>query len=105
MKELKQQLVSALLMIVSAALVVAAAINFQQQSKFHLPDDGITWLDRNTSDGEQAVAVNIVPGSPGERAGIRVGDILVSVGGYHVSRASDATQALVRLGSWHKTDY
>ena len=50
MKELKQQLVSALLVIVTVAAVIAAAINFQQQSRFHLPDDGVTWLDR-PSDG------------------------------------------------------
>ena len=47
MKELRQQLVSALLVIVTVAAVVAAAINLQQQNKFHLPDDGITWLDQS----------------------------------------------------------
>ena len=45
MRELKQQLVSALLVILTVAAVVAAAINFQQQSRYHLPDDGVTWVD------------------------------------------------------------
>ena len=47
MKELKQQLVSALLVIVTVAAVIAAAINFQQQSRYHLPDDGVTWVDQS----------------------------------------------------------
>ena len=49
MRELRQQLTNALLMIVTVAVVVAAAINFQQQSKFHTPDDGVTWVDRMVS--------------------------------------------------------
>jgi hypothetical protein len=105
MKELKQQLASALLVIVTAAVVIAAARNFQQQSKFRLPDDGVTWLDRATSDGEQAVAVNVAAGSPGEKAGIHVGDALVSIGGLHITHSIEATEALVRLGAWKKTEY
>jgi hypothetical protein len=49
MRELRQQLTNALLMIVTVAAVVAAAINFQQQSKFHMPDDGVTWVDRQVA--------------------------------------------------------
>ncbi len=105
MRELKQQLVNALLVIMTAAVVIAAALNFQQQSKFRLPDDGITWLDRTTGDREQPVAVNIVPGSPAEKAGIHVGDALVSIGGLHIAHAVEATEALVRIGAWKKTEY
>jgi len=42
MKDLKLQFVSALLVIVTVAAVLAAALNFQQQSRYHLPDDGVT---------------------------------------------------------------
>ena len=73
MKELKQQLVSALLVIVTVAAVIAAAINFQQQSRYHLPDDGVTWVDQTGMDqagagknGDRVVAAYVAPGSPGE---------------------------------------
>ncbi len=46
MREFRQQLVSALLVIVTVAAVIAAAINFQQQSRFALPDDGVAWMDQ-----------------------------------------------------------
>jgi hypothetical protein len=52
MKELKQQLVSALAVVLTVAAVVAAARNFQQQSRVHLTDDGVTWADHNSPDGE-----------------------------------------------------
>ena len=105
MRELKQQLVSALLAIVTVAAVVAAAINFQQQSRYHLPDDGITWVDRTVGDRERPVAVYVLPGSPGQKAGVREGDVLVSIEGLQVDRAIEATQVLARLGAWRKAEY
>ena len=107
MRELKQQLVSALLVIVTLAAVVAAAINLQQQSRFHLPDDGITWSDQMQGAGQNSVvvAVYVAPGSPGEKAGIHKGDQLVSVADLTIQRAIDVTAVLARLGAWKKVDY
>src|ERR1700693_6184055 len=101
MKELRQQLVSALLVIVNVAAVVAAAINLQQQNKFHLPDDGITWLDQSQGDGQNSavVAVYVAPGSPGEKAGVHKGDRLVSIANLTIERALDVTAGLGRVGS------
>jgi len=111
-RELKQQLVSALLVIVTLAAVVAAAINLQQQSRFHLPDDGVTWSDqkvpgRTPDSGRNTavVAVYVAPGSPGEKAGIHQGDLLVSVADLPIRRALDVTAVLARLGAWNKVDY
>jgi two-component system NtrC family sensor kinase len=107
MKELKQQLVRALLVIVTVAAVVAAVINLQQQSKFHLPDDGVTWIDQSRGEGRNSsvVAIYVVPGSPGERAGIHKGDQIVSISGYTIERALDVTAVLARLGTWKKAEY
>src|SRR5437764_7807069 len=101
MRELKQQLASALLIIVTVAAVVAAVFNFQQQGKFHLPDDGVTWLDRadpsatpGAKGADRPLAVYVVKGSPAEKAGIHVGDRLISIDGFQVGRAAEATQVL-----------
>jgi hypothetical protein len=110
MRELRLQLTNALLMIVTVAVVVAAAINFQQQSKFHTPDDGVTWVDRIVSDGQGAVesrpvATYVAPGSPAEKAGIHEGDSLISIDGLRIGRAEEAAEVLARLGTWHKAEY
>ena len=67
MRELRQQLTNALLMIVTVAAVVAAAINFQQQSKFYMPDDGATWVDQIVAGEMSPVASYIAPGSAAEK--------------------------------------
>jgi two-component system, NtrC family, sensor kinase len=107
MKELKQQLVGALLVMFAVAAVVAAVINLQQQSKFHLPDDGITWLDQGKGAGRNStvVAAYIAAGSPGEKAGIHKSDQLVSIAGFTIERALDVTSVLARLGAWKKVEY
>jgi hypothetical protein len=46
-KDLKGQFVTALLIILTVAAAVSAALNFQQQRKFRLPDDGAVWVERN----------------------------------------------------------
>ena len=94
-------------MIVTVAAVVAAAINLQQQNKFHLPDDGVTWLDQSQGDGQNSavVAVYVAPGSPGEKAGIHKGDRLVSIADLTIERSLDVTAVLARLGSWKKVEY
>ena len=69
-KPLKQQLISALLVILTAAALIAAGINFQQQRKFRLPDDGVTWVDQakgpNGSGANRVVAAQIAAGSPSQ---------------------------------------
>ena len=105
MRELKQQFVSALLVVLTVAAIIAAAINLQQQGRYHLPEDGVTWIDRAAADGEHAVAAYITPGSPGEKAGLHQGDVLVSIEGVRIDRAIEVTQLLARLGTWRKAEY
>src|SRR6266478_3693822 len=105
MKELKQQLVSALLVILTVAAVVAAAINFQQQSRYHLPDDGVTWVDRTAGAENRVTAVYLTPGSPALKAGLHDGDVLVSIEGKPIENALEATQVLARLGAWRSANY
>ncbi len=105
MRELKQQLVGALLVILTVAAVIAAAVNFEQQSKYHLPDDGVTWLDHPAGERQQAVAAFVLPNSPGEKAGIHKDDVLVSINGVRVENSEHATAILARLGAWRKAEY
>ena len=95
MRELKDQFIGALLVIITAAAAIAAALNFQQQNKFHLADDGVTWMDRAQKDGSTKVeALYIAPGAPAEKAGVRAGDILISISEYKVVDSADVTKVL-----------
>ncbi len=106
MREFRQQLVSALLVIVTVAAVIAAAINFQQQSRFALPDDGVAWVDQIGSDQDShVVAAYVTPGSPALNAGVHTGDTLLSIEGVRIDTALEATQVLARLGPWREAKY
>jgi two-component system NtrC family sensor kinase len=105
MREFRQQLVSALLVIVTVAAVIAAAINFQQQSRFALPDDGASWIDQTQGDSMQVVAAYVAPGSPAAKRDLRTGDVLLSIEGVPIDNALKATEVLARLGPWRQADY
>lgn len=98
---------SALLVIVTAAAVTSAALNFQQQRLYHLPDDGVTWVDRtDPATGRKAVvALYIVPDSAADRAGVKQGDRLTRINGFPIQNSLDASRVLARLGPWREAEY
>ena len=112
MKELKGQFGNALLVILTVAAVVCAGYNYQQQSLFKLPHDGVTWLEREVPTGKdrtkkevRVVASHLGTESPAARAGIRKGDILQAINNVQVVHAEDVAAVLFRIGAFSKTKY
>jgi PAS domain S-box-containing protein len=93
--------------ILTVAAVIAAALNLQQQRRYHLPDDGVTWLDQRSASGEtvRVVARDIVAGGPADRAGIRVGDAVEKIAGRPIQRAVDVPEVLQAVGPWGTAPY
>ena len=104
-RELKSQFTGALLLMLTAAAVFAAVLNFRQLRKFVLPDDGVTWVDRGSAGRNRVVATYVRPGSSADHAEIHVGDEVVRVGGTPVRRALDVTRVLGSLPVFGKTSY
>jgi len=106
LRDLKTQFVSALLFVLTVAAVCCALVSFRQQTMYHLPDDGVTWVDRTGVDGRNWVlALHVTPGSQGYNAGIRAGDALLQVAGHAIAKTVDVPQALQQVGIWRKTEY
>jgi two-component system, NtrC family, sensor kinase len=106
LRDLKTQFASALLFVLTVAAVCCAAVNFHQQSLYHLPDVGVTWVDRPAADGQnQVLALIVAPGSQGYNAGIRAGDVLLEVAGRPITNAVDVPLALQGVRLWNKTEY
>src|ERR1700691_801317 len=89
------------LALLTVAAVVFAVLNFQQRSSFVLPDDGVTWMD--TTSG--VTAWHIVKDSPAAKAGIRQGNIVDTVRGFSIHRATDVTRVLYRVAPWMEIRY
>src|SRR5947199_8546975 len=95
-QEVKFQLATPILTILTLAAGVSAVINLDEQYHFRLPDDGVVWVDR--SGGVQALYVP--SGSPGSKAGIHAGDWLTEIKGVAIQNALDVPKALAGVGAW-----
>jgi two-component system NtrC family sensor kinase len=89
------------LALLTIAAIVFAVLNFQQRRQFNLPDDGAVWWDASAG----VTARQVAPNSAAARAGIEPGDLLLSIDGAPVTRATDVTRDLYRAGLWRQVNY
>ena len=101
LQELKFQLSTALLTVLTIAAAIAAGVNYEQNHKFQLPDDGVLWADS----GGGVVAERVFAGNSADRAGIKEGDVLRSIQGMPVQHADDVQRTLAAIGAWRKANY
>jgi len=100
-REFQARFTAALLFLLTAAAMVLGWINFQKEHQFQTPDDGVWWLE---SDGH-LVADRLDPNGPAARAGIRAGDIAVSINGRDVKTSAGLMRQLYYSGVWSKATY
>jgi hypothetical protein len=101
LQELRFQLSTALLTVLTIAAAIAAGVNYEQNHKFRLPDDGVLWSD--SANG--VVAARVTPDGPADRAGIREGDSLRSIQSQTITHADDVPRTLAAIGAWGKAVY
>ena len=71
------------------ALLCLAAANITVRS-WTEADDGVLWVN----EGDQVAAREVDPGSPGDRASIRVGDVLLAIDGRFIDSAKQVEDRL-----------
>jgi PAS domain S-box-containing protein len=89
------------LAIATLGACILAGFNFSDELGTEFPTDGVTWSE--VQGGLRADRVPTV--SPGHRAGIREGDILVSVNGTATPRLAAQVKAMYRTGNWNAASY
>jgi two-component system, NtrC family, sensor kinase len=95
------RILAVVLAVATVAACVLAALNFDRESGFDVPTDGIWWVEAAT--GLRAERVPAL--SPGHRAGIRAGDILVAVDEQPTPRVASLTREMFRSGIWAHATY
>ncbi len=102
MKDAAQtRILAVALAIATLAACVLALINLQREGGYEIPEDGVTWVE-----AAGGLRAQYVPsGSPGERAGVRTGDVLVAVNDHPVDRIASLTRQMFRSGIWAHANY
>jgi PAS domain S-box-containing protein len=76
-------------------------MNFQRESGFDVPTDGIWWIEAQGGLRAEHVPLN----SPGQRAGVREGDILVGINDRPTNRLAPFVRETFRSGIWAHATY
>ena len=90
-----------LLALVTVAAVVFASMNLVQEGNFQIPADGVTWFE--SSGGLQAHRVT--PNGPGQRAGIKAGDILVAANTQPTPRVASLNRQMFHTKAYGTATY
>jgi two-component system NtrC family sensor kinase len=93
--------ITVLVTLLSVGLTVCGYLNVRQQIAYHLPSDGVEWVD--SASGVQAWLIS--PGSAGETAGIRRGDILKAIDGAEAVKADEVARSVYEAGIGSKLAY
>jgi PAS domain S-box-containing protein len=85
--------------VVAFALLVMGVANIAQRATSDDVEDGVLWVERSAG----IVAAEVAGGSPGERAGVRPGDVLLAIDGVPVTDRESvlAVQFGARAGDRH----
>ena len=100
-RDLQTRFFAVFLALLSVAAIGFSWINFQKDRQFSSPYDGVWWVEN----GPHLRAQRVEADGPGEKAGIKPGDLLVSVQGHSVSNVASLEQRLYAIGVWAKADY
>src|ERR1700756_843914 len=100
-KDFQIRFTAGFLFLLTLAACVFAWINFQKEHEFQIPSDGIWWLESRG----HLTADKVEPNGPGDKAGIREGDVLTAVNGRDVKTTPALQRQLYGVGVWSKATY
>jgi len=95
------RIVAVLLALFTGAAIVCAGFNLEQENRYQSPTDGVWWVE-----APQGLEAQRVPNdSPGERAGVKPGDLLLAANGRPVHVAADVTREMWRTRAYNTIHY
>jgi two-component system, NtrC family, sensor kinase len=100
-KDFQIRFAAIVLAILTVASVIFAWINYTKESQWQSPYDGVWWVERSG----HVQAERVDPDGPGDKAGIKTGDVLNSMNGVEIHRTAHAVRQMFRTGIWSKATY
>jgi two-component system NtrC family sensor kinase len=90
-----------LLAFFTLAAVIFACINLSQEASEQTPIDGVTWFEAPGG----LRAHRVLPGGPGQAAGIKAGDLLTEVNGHATPRVASLDREMFRTKAYGTATY
>jgi two-component system, NtrC family, sensor kinase len=100
-RDFQARFVAVVFGLLTAAAVVYAAYNLQVEHEFQVVTDGVSWVENHGG----LLANRVDAGGPGAKAGIKPGDVLVSVNQQEFKDEGGLVRQLYRTGPWSKATY
>ena len=100
-QDFKIRFTAGLLALFTVAAISLAWINYQKESQFVAPYDGVSWVERSGG----VFADRVEPEGPGARAGIQPGDQLLTANGVSVSHVDAVIRHMYNTGTYQKIRY
>jgi two-component system NtrC family sensor kinase len=101
LKDFQVRFSAIVLLLLTAATVTFAWINFQKEREYVSPYDGVWWVES----AGRIQAARVDPEGPGEKAGIKHGDVLAAINGAEIKNTAALNKQLYRTGIWSKATY
>jgi len=95
------RIVAVLLAFFTLAAVVFAGFNLVQEDRYQTPWDGVWWVEGHGG----LVAQRVPNNTPGERAGVKTGDVLLSANGVPTRRWSALVRQMWRTRAYNTIHY
>src|SRR5271170_4174728 len=95
------RILAVVLALATVAACVLSALNFEHENGLEVPTDGVWWVEATGGLRAERVPAD----SPGNKAGIRAGDILVSVDNQPTTRVASLGREMFRSGIWGRPTY
>ena len=87
----------------TVAVCILAGLNLSAETSYKVPTDGIWWVE--AAPGAGLCARQVPQDSPGQRAGIKKGDVLLSVDERPVPSIAPYMREIFRAGTWAHATY
>src|SRR5277367_254348 len=100
-KSYQTRIIVVLLALFTVAAAVFASFNFIQESNYQSPTDGVWWLEARGGLEAQRIAKD----GPGERAGLKSGDLLLAANGRNTPRWASLTHEIIRTKVYNTITY
>ena len=91
--------------VMTLAACILAGLNVAAESSYNVPTDGVWWIEAPAGGPAGLCARQVPLDSPGDRAGIRQGDILLTVDDRATPRVSAFEEEIFRIGALETATY